>query len=106
MDDSHAKVEIKPQLKPRGSVAKEEDTKLPTHDQLGRTFTYGARVQPRWIQGIRRWGRCRRLWKNTYLITDSRERLETDSVVGDSVVEKSRLNPDGNSARETGARKK
>ena len=35
-----------------------------------------------------------------------RERLETDSVVGDSVVEKRRLNPDGNSAREMGARKK
>ena len=35
-----------------------------------------------------------------------RERLETDSVVGDSVVEKRRLNPGGNSARETGARKK
>ena len=34
------------------------------------------------------------------------ERLETDSVVGDSVVEKRRLNPDGNSAREMGARKK
>ena len=34
------------------------------------------------------------------------ERLETDSVVGDSVVETRRLNPDGNSARETGARKK
>ena len=34
------------------------------------------------------------------------ERLETDSVVGDSVVEKRRLNPDGNSARETGARRK
>ena len=33
------------------------------------------------------------------------ERLETDSVVGDSVVEKRRLNPDGNSARETGAEK-
>ena len=29
-----------------------------------------------------------------------------DSVVGDSVVEKRRLNPDGNSARETGARRK
>ena len=25
MDDPHAEVEIKPQLKPRGSVAKEED---------------------------------------------------------------------------------
>ena len=35
-----------------------------------------------------------------------RERLETDSVVRDSVVEKRRLNPDGNSARETGARRK
>ena len=33
------------------------------------------------------------------------ERLETDSIVGDSVVEKRRLNPDGNSARKTGARK-
>ena len=28
------------------------------------------------------------------------ERLETDSVVGDSVVEKRRLNPDGNSAKQ------
>ena len=34
-----------------------------------------------------------------------RERLETDSVVGDSVVEKRRLNPDGNSARENGSKK-
>ena len=39
------------------------------------------------------------------------ERLETDSVVGDSVVggsvvEERRLNPDGNSARETGVRRK
>ena len=33
------------------------------------------------------------------------ERLETDSVVG-RLVEKKRMNPDGNSARETGARKK
>jgi len=29
-EDPHAKVEIKPQLKPRGSVAKEEDPK-PSH---------------------------------------------------------------------------
>ena len=29
-----------------------------------------------------------------------REKLETDSVVGDSVVEKRRLNPDGNSAKQ------
>ena len=28
------------------------------------------------------------------------ERLEMDSVVGDSVVEKRRLNPDGNSAKQ------
>ena len=42
MDDSHAEVEIKQQLKPRGSVAKEEDTKLPTYDQLGRICTYGV----------------------------------------------------------------
>ena len=27
VDDPHAKVKIKPQLKPRGSVAKEEDPK-------------------------------------------------------------------------------
>ena len=30
MDDPHAEVDIKPQLKPRGSVAKEEDLK-PSH---------------------------------------------------------------------------
>ena len=30
MDDPHAEVEIKPQLKPRGSVAKEENPK-PSH---------------------------------------------------------------------------
>ena len=29
-----------------------------------------ARVQPRWIQGIRRLGWSWHLWKNTYLITD------------------------------------
>ena len=28
MDNPHAEVEIKPQLKPRGKVAKEEDPKL------------------------------------------------------------------------------
>ena len=39
---------------------------------------------------IQRWGRRRRLWKNTYLITDI-ERLEADSVVG-RLVEKKRLN--------------
>ena len=48
-------------------------------------------VQPQWIQGDSKvGGRSRRLWKNTYLITD-RERLEMDSVVGRS-VEKRKLN--------------
>ena len=50
MDDSHAEVEIKPQLKPRGNVAKEEDQKpsqqmyklkLNPHDHLGRLCAYG-----------------------------------------------------------------
>ena len=31
MDDSHAEVGIKPQLKPKGSVTKEEDPK-PSHE--------------------------------------------------------------------------
>ena len=39
MDDPHAEVEIKSQLKPRGSVTKEEDTK-PSH-QL-----YSCRINP------------------------------------------------------------
>ena len=50
MDDPHAEVEIKPQFKPRGSVAKEKIQDLPTsytscrlnpHDELGRLFIYG-----------------------------------------------------------------
>ena len=50
MDDPHAEVKIKPQLKPRGSVAKEENLKLSTssctrcrlnpRDQLGRLSVY------------------------------------------------------------------
>ena len=49
VDDPHAEVEIKPQLKPTGSVAKEEDQNLPTsstscrlnpYDQLGRLYVY------------------------------------------------------------------
>ena len=49
MDDPHAEVEVKPQLKHRGSVAKEEDQNLPTscasfrlnpHDQRGRLCVY------------------------------------------------------------------
>ena len=50
MDNPHAELEIKPQLKPRGSVAKEEDPNFSTrctscrlnpHDQLGRLCVYG-----------------------------------------------------------------
>ena len=49
MDDPHAEVEIKSQLKPRDSVAKEEDPNLPIrctscrlnpHDQLRRFYVY------------------------------------------------------------------
>ena len=49
MDDPHVEVEIKPQLKPRGSVAKEEDPKS-SHQlyklqikstQLSRPCVYG-----------------------------------------------------------------
>ena len=51
MDDPHAEVEIKPQLKPRGRVAEEEDPNPPTscascrlnpHDQLGRLCDCGV----------------------------------------------------------------
>ena len=50
MDNPHLEVEIKPQLKTRGSVAKEEDPKpsnsctryrLNPYDQLGRLCVYG-----------------------------------------------------------------
>ena len=50
VDNPHVEVEIKPQFKPRGSVAKEEDPNLPTsctscrlnpHNQLGRLCVYG-----------------------------------------------------------------
>ena len=50
MDDPHAEVEIKPQLKPRDSMTKEEDPKpshqlyscrLNPHDQAGRLCVYG-----------------------------------------------------------------
>ena len=49
VDDPHVVVEIKPQVKPMGSVAKEEDPKpshqqcklqLHPHDQLGRLCVY------------------------------------------------------------------
>ena len=50
MDDPYVEVDIKPQLKPRDSVAKEEDPKpspqlyscrLNPHGQLGRPCVYG-----------------------------------------------------------------
>ena len=48
MNNLHAEMEIKPQLKPRGSVAKEEDPKpshqlyrLNPHNQLSRLCVYG-----------------------------------------------------------------
>ena len=49
MDDPHAEVEIKPQLKPRGRVAKEDDPKSSHQlyklkiksNQLGRFCVYG-----------------------------------------------------------------
>ena len=55
MDDPHVEVEIKPQLDPRGSVAKEEDPKpshqltscrLNLHDQLSRLCVYGIYKGP------------------------------------------------------------
>ena len=60
--------------------------KIPWIEEPGRlpgSSPGGSRV-------IRRWGRSRHLWKNTYLITDI-ERLEMDSAVG-RLVEKKRLN--------------
>ena len=55
MDDPHVEVEIKPQLDPRGSVAKEEDPK-PSHqltscrlnpqDPIGRLCVCGAYERP------------------------------------------------------------
>ena len=50
--DPHAEVEIKPQLKSRGSMAKEEDPKpctscrLNPHDQLGRLCVYEIYERP------------------------------------------------------------
>ena len=55
MDDPHTEVEIKPQLKPRGSVAEEEDPEIPTsctgcrlnsHDQLGSLCVSGTYKKP------------------------------------------------------------
>ena len=54
MEKPHAEVGIKSQLKPRGSVAKEEDPKLShqlykpqlVHDQLGRLRVYEIYKRP------------------------------------------------------------
>ena len=56
VDDPNAKVKIKSQLKPRGSVAKEEDPKpsqqlykqlqIKSNDQLGRLCVYGIYKRP------------------------------------------------------------
>ena len=55
MDDPYVEVEIKPQLNPRGSVAKEENPKpshqltscrLNLHDQLSRLCVYGIYKRP------------------------------------------------------------
>ena len=55
MDDPHAEVEIKPQVKPRGSVAEEKGPNFPTsctscrlnpHNQLGRLCVYGIYKRP------------------------------------------------------------
>ena len=54
-----------------------------------------AGVQPQWIQGDLKVGGWRRgLWKKYIFNYRYIERLETDSVVGDSVVEKRRLSPE------------
>ena len=69
MDDPHAEVEIKPQQKPRGSVAKEEDPK-PSHQLY--------KLQIKSIQSARQ-PLC--LW-NIYKATDSahrRKRTSSDS---------------------------
>ena len=54
MDDPHAEVEIKPQLKPRGSVAKEKDPK-PSHQlymlQIKPTLSIKQTVSMEYIKG-------------------------------------------------------
>ena len=55
MDSPYPEVEIKPQVKPRRGVTKEEDPNPPTsciscklnpHDQLGRRCVYGIHKRP------------------------------------------------------------
>ena len=54
MDDPHAEVEIKPQLKPRGSVAKEEDPE-PSHQlyqlQIKSTLSTRQTLSMEYIKG-------------------------------------------------------
>ena len=66
MDDPHVEVEIKPQLKPRGSVAKEEDPNLPTSCTSCRLNPHG---QPDRL--------C--LWNILKVIESSHERKRTSS---------------------------
>ena len=55
MDDPHVEMEIKPQLKPRGSVAKEDDPKhshqlyklpIKSQNQLSRLYVYEIYKKP------------------------------------------------------------
>ena len=69
MDDPHAEVGIKPQLKPRGSVAKEEDPK-PSHQ------VYKLQVKP---TGSTRQTLCP--W-NRYKATESAHRRKRASSDG------------------------
>ena len=50
-DDPHAEVEIKPQLKPRGNVAKEEDPK-PSHQLYKLLIISHTIKQPDSVSGV------------------------------------------------------
>ena len=75
--------------KTRDLFKKIRDTKETFHAKMGtiknqNSMGLTAGVQPRWIQGIRRWGRSRRPGKNLFNYR-YRGRLETGSVVGELV---------------------
>ena len=53
MDDPHVEVEIKPQLKPRGSVAKEEDPK--SSHQLYKLQIKSTQLSRPCVYGIYKW---------------------------------------------------
>ena len=69
MDDPHAEVEIKPQLKPRGSVIKEENPKL-SH------WLYSGKLQSK-STGSARQTLC--LWNIYKVIESSHRRKQTSS---------------------------